>query len=48
MICTFFIDTIHLDPPYDEEFWNEFPVELTEEQFERLYRTMVELIKTKE
>ena len=48
MICTFFIDTIHLTSPYDEGFWNELPVELTDEQFDRLYRTMVDLIKSKE
>lgn len=42
----FKIDTGHLSPPYDE-FYTDFPIELTEEQFERLCKVMRELLDNK-
>ena len=43
----FWIDTAHLQHPYDEEDL-DLPVELTDEQFERICQTMARLIESNE
>lgn len=40
-IYNFHIESFHLPYPYDEEFYQHFPMELTDEQFERLYNAFV-------
>ena len=46
--CHGHLETFHLNPPFDEEWYQEFEYELTDEEYDRLLKAFMEWSQTEE